>query len=141
MRAVLVMALISSSAVLSAQQPAAPWAFVSQGQARSGVTVQQGGPYDNAPWASIPARPFRPDSQVTAKAFMIRSWQEADKSRVVVYAVTEDRDSSGKNVDRQSQLASYLLNGGESVEAAATERYGAARINVVIRTLPSFSNR
>jgi hypothetical protein len=40
--------------------------------------------------------------------------------------VTEDRDSSGKNVDRQSQLASYLLNGGESVEVAATERYGAA---------------
>jgi hypothetical protein len=72
---------------------------------------------------------------------MIRTWQEGDKSRVVVYAVTEDRDSGGKNVDRESQLASYLLNGGESVEVAATERYGAAHIGVVIGTLPNFSNR
>src|SRR5262245_56687033 len=134
----LAFALVVFSVVLTAQQPPV-WVYISQDHLRAGVGVVQSEPYGGAPWAAIPARPLQPSAQVTVKSFRIRAWQETAKSRVVVYAVTEERDSGGKSVEQQTQIATYLLEFGESVDVAATERYGAAHVTLTAEGSPAVS--
>ena len=129
MRLVVAIGLLALSVTAAAQQSSSPWVYLSQGTSRGTVAVQDE-LYDGAPSASIPARPSAQGVQVTAKAFRIRAWQEAGKSRVAVFAITEVPDSGGKLLERETLLGTYLLDAGETANVSGTEKYGAAPVTL-----------
>ena len=84
--------------------------------------------YSGGPWASVPARPIKPDTQVTATEFRIRAWKapQATAARVALFAVS--RDSSDR--ETETEMAIFAIEVGQSVEVKDTEKYGAAHVTL-----------
>ena len=81
-------------------------------------------PYTGAPAIGAPARAARPNAHPRAEWFIVRSWTQGDKVRVVVFARDRQRN--------ETQIASALLEKGASWEVTATERYGAVPVTVIL---------
>lgn len=110
-------------------QAAQPWVHISEGQNRSSVAVVETSPYSGAPWASSAARPQQSGVPATAKGFAVRAWQEAGRTRVVVYAVTV-ADQNGEPVETMTQIATHLLRLKQSAQITETVRFGARPVTV-----------
>jgi hypothetical protein len=50
----------------------------------------------------------------------------------VIFAVSEETHANGKLVQRETQVATYLLRTGDSVSVTSTEQFGAAHINLAV---------
>lgn len=142
--ALLVALLVAATA--AAQAPPL-WISIAEGRSRAGVAPTPQPSTTGTPWAAIPATPLTPDSALTAFAFRIRSWQEGSAARVVVLAVTS-RDALSRDgtrepatpVEPDTQIATFLLTAGESVEVTQTERYGAAHVVVSATDVPPIAS-
>ena len=64
-------------------------AFVSVSAGENGATVgvSRIEPYSGGPWAALAAKPLVDGVQPTATDFALRAWQEAGKTRIVVFAM------------------------------------------------------
>lgn len=91
------------------------------------VIVWGNEPYVNGPFAGVGAQAAT-GTQVSGLSFAIRAWKENDKSRVVVYAVLDDkRAPSGRT---ETPINTFTIAPGQTVEIPETERWGAARVAV-----------
>jgi hypothetical protein len=111
--------------VISAQSPST-WISIAEDRSRASIGVSDPAPYQGGPWAAVPASALRPDSNVTAAGFRIRAWSENQKTRVVVFAVIPEE----KDREKEIQIATFLLDPGQSIQLTETERYDAAHVTV-----------
>jgi hypothetical protein len=116
---------LAGGIVLSAQSSATV-VSISEGRSRAGLAVAVAAPYQGGPWAGVPANPLRPESKVTASTFRIRAWKEGQRARVVVFAVIPEE----KDREKETQIATFLIDPGQSVEVTETDQYGAAHVTV-----------
>lgn len=99
---------------------------ISEGRSRAGLEVAFTAPYQGGPWAAVPASPFRLDSNVTAAGFRIRAWKEGQRARVVVFVIIPEE----KGREKETQIATFSIEPGQSVEVTETEQYGATHVTV-----------
>ena len=129
-----VLTLLATSIASSAQSPSVT-VSISQGALRASVVAARTQPYQGGPWASIPATPLHAGTATTAADFRIRAWREAEKTRVVVFAVVRDNTKRVKseNGEREIQISTFLLAAGDSTDVLSAEQYGAAAVTVSAR--------
>jgi hypothetical protein len=125
---VVTLATVASSATAQTRLDA----VISQGRSRASVEVVLTEPYGGGPWASVPAARLTESSNLAAKGFRIRTWNEDGRARVVVFAVQlDDREK-----ESETQIATFLLRVGESRNVTQTEQHGAAHVLVTAVARP-----
>lgn len=63
---------------------------------------------------------------MTAAEFRVRVWQEGQRIRVVVFAIIPEE----KDREKETQIATFLIDPGQSIRVTETTRYGAAHVVV-----------
>jgi len=137
MRSVAALVLCGVSSIgLSAQTaPDFKVSLLQGGTEGAAVWAQRTEPYQGGPWAGVRALPLKGTAKPTATSFRVRSWKEGTKARVVVFAVA--RDESAPNGERETQIATFLLEHGESKDVTETAKYRAAPITIrAVREAP-----
>lgn len=119
------------SVLLSQAQLSRIEVAITEGSRRASVVASATPNVSGAPWAAIPARPLPGRASADCEWFRIRAWAEGDGARVIVFAV--NRQPEG---DQETQIATYHLQAGESVEVSATPRYGARPVRLEATTAP-----
>lgn len=122
-----VAALVALLVVSPSAQAPSMWVSISEGPRRAGLAPVADVYTTGGPWAAIPAQQLNAGSQLTADHFRIRSWLEGSAARVVVFAVTVD---STTKRETETQIATFAISAGDSVDVTQTERYGAAHVVV-----------
>ena len=86
------------------------------------------------PMATVPARALKAGVDPTVAEFRVRSWEEAEGVRVLVFAVI----ASGPKPDvREQQIASVFVPVDQFVEIPATEKYRARRLTLSAHRIPA----
>ena len=122
-----VAALVALLVVSPAAQAPSMWVSISEGPRRAGLAPVADVYTTGGPWAAIPAQQLSAASQLTADHFRIRSWFEGSAARVVVFAVSVDATTKRET---ETQIATFAISAGDSVDVTQTERYGAAHVVV-----------
>ena len=104
---------------------------ISQGLSKATVTASATPNVKGAPHAAIAARPLEGRSAADCEWFRIRAWTEGDGVHVVVFAV--DREPDG---DQETQVGTYHLKAGESLEVIDTKEYGARPVRLEATAKP-----
>ena len=86
------------------------------------------------PMATVPARALKAGVDPTVPEFRVRSWEEADGVRVVVFAVMV---SEPRREVREEQIASVFVPVDQFVEVPATEKYRARRLTLSAYRIPT----
>jgi hypothetical protein len=127
-QAALVVGLVASITVMSAQSEQL-WVSVFEGTSRAGL-VPVAEPYATAgPWAAIPSRAAADSVPPSASDFRIRTWMENGNARVLVFAVWSE-PIADRTIERENQIATFVLAAGHSREVTEAERYGAVPFTV-----------
>ena len=84
--------------------------------------------YTGGPWASVPARPIKPDTETTASQFRIRAWKPVGEPAARVALVAVSRDTSDREIE--IPMAMFAIEAGQSVDVKDTEKYGAVPITL-----------
>ena len=101
---------------------------IARGRCVASVQAVRTAPYDGGPWAEIPASCLNDSPHATAKDFRIRAWKEADRTRVVVFAVMEDANAAAK--EREKQIATFVISPGQSINVTETTTYNAEPVTL-----------
>jgi len=101
---------------------------IARGRCVASVGAERTEPYAGGPWAAIPASCLNDSPEATARDFRIRAWKEAESTRVVVFAVVTDATAATK--ERETQIATFLMSSGQSVNVTQTAEYNAAPVTV-----------
>lgn len=106
---------------------------ITEGQSRAGMRAVETPYATGGPWAAVPARGLKPDVTPAVSDFRIRTWNEGDGVRVLVFAVTRKPGNfAGSDDERESQIASVALRSGQSTEITATDKYNARPITLTV---------
>ena len=106
---------------------------ISEGRKFASVEAVRMEPYQDGPWASIPPTALAPADEPAAADFKIRAWKEADRARVVVFAVTRAERRAGTDRETETQIATFLLAAGDSREVPETSKYAARPVTISAR--------
>ena len=129
--------VLAVAAGLAAQTPALGFdeLLISQ-ERRGGVNVvlkiTQNAFYLGEPAVSVPAEALT-GATLRAARFAVRSWQEGDHARIVVYAVVLDTPVANRTLE--TAIATYALKSAsrQPIRVTETAEWGAAPI--VLRTV------
>ena len=84
--------------------------------------------------ATVPARALKAGVDPTVAEFRVRSWEEGEGVRVLVFAVIA---SGPKPEVREQQIASVFVPVDQFVEIPATEKYRARPLTLSAYRIPS----
>ena len=129
---IIVLGLLTATGAL-AQSPNLEIAITEGERLAASVEAAPTEPYQGGPWASIPPTPLNATTEPTAASFRIRTWKEADRARVVVFAVTRDKQRTATDREVETQIATFLLAAGDSLQVSEASKYGARPVTVSAR--------